>query len=65
LSRSAATEANPNNNGNAANAPGQAKAQENCSENVFKQTDKEVEAGGGPKEGFLGPTNCDHNFNEE
>jgi hypothetical protein len=54
--------ANPDNNGNAGNAPGQATAQDNCSQNITKQEDKGVEAGGGHKEGILAPTNCDKNF---
>ena len=48
------------NNPNGADAPGQANAIANCAENVLKQTVKGVSAGGGPKEGFIAPTNCDH-----
>lgn len=50
------------NNPNAADAPGQAKAAENCGEVLGKQTSNRVRAGGGPKEGFLGPSNCDHYY---
>ena len=40
-------------------------AQANCDENIGKQADNEVAAGGGPKAGEAGqdeaaPTNCDH-----
>ena len=34
----------------------------NCFESVENQIAMGVEAGGGPKEGFLGPSNCDHFF---
>lgn len=55
--------ANPGNNGNAGNAPGQTNAQANCEQNIGKQIEKGVSAGGGPKEGVPAPTNCDHYFN--
>jgi hypothetical protein len=59
-------EANPNNNGNAANAPGQVNADANCGNAIDKQEDKGVEAGGGPKAGTdEAPINCDHFFQEE
>jgi hypothetical protein len=35
-----------------------------CAENVENQTEMGVEAGGGPKEGIVAPTNCDHFFFE-
>ena len=38
-------------------------ADANCSENIDKQSEKGISAGGGPKEGVLAPTNCDHFFN--
>ncbi len=53
------------NNPNGADAPGQANAGANCFENVLKQFESGVAAGGGPKEEFLAPTNCDHFFQEE
>ncbi len=46
------------------NPPGQAKAAENCDAVVMRQTDKGVSAGGGPKAGFLAPTNCDKFFQD-
>jgi hypothetical protein len=52
-----------NGSGNSANAPGQQNAIENCSNNIVKQSQNGVSAGGGPKEGVLAPTNCDHFFN--
>jgi hypothetical protein len=53
--------ANPNSNANAANAPGQAKAEANCGNAIDKQTAKKgVQAGGGPKTELPAPTNCDH-----
>ena len=55
--------ANFDNNGNAANAPGQQNAQDNCSDTIGKQSDKDVSAGGGPKEGVPAPTNCDKFYN--
>jgi hypothetical protein len=55
--------ANPNNNGNGSNAPGQARADENCGNVIDKQTAMGVSAGGGPKQGVPAPTNCDHFFN--
>jgi hypothetical protein len=33
-----------------------------CPKAIEKQTEKGVEAGGGPKEGVPAPTNCDHFF---
>ena len=38
-------------------------AYDNCSEVIDKQSEKGTTAGGGPKEGVLAPTNCDHFFN--
>ncbi len=55
--------ANPNNQGNAFNAPGQVKASQNCFESIVKQSEKGVSAGGGPKAGVPAPTNCDKFFN--
>jgi hypothetical protein len=56
--------ANPDNNGKAADAPGQVNAQENCVNAVVSQGDKGVEAGGGPKAGTdNAPLNCDHFYN--
>lgn len=52
-----------NGGGNSPNAPGQENAIENCGQNINKQANKGVSAGGGPKEGVLAPTNCDHFFN--
>lgn len=49
-----------NGGGNSANAPGQAKAQANCTKALDKQYAKEVQAGGGPKSAEAGPLNCDH-----
>ena len=37
-------------------------AMDNCRDNVAKQIANGVSAGGGPKEGLPGPTNCDHLF---
>jgi hypothetical protein len=54
--------AETNGGGNSANAPGQAKAGENCSNTINRQSANEVSAGGGPKAGVLAPTNCDHFF---
>jgi hypothetical protein len=54
--------ANPDNEGNASNAPGQNNAQENCFENITRQLEKGLSAGGGPKEGTIGTTNCDKFF---
>jgi hypothetical protein len=51
--------------GNSGNAPGQARAQENCVRTVDRQTAKGVAAGGGPKAGIPAPTNCDHFFQSE
>ena len=65
--------ANPENEGNGSNAPGQQNALENCTENFHKQGEKGVVAGGGPKaepieeDGSLvplEPTNCDHFFQD-
>lgn len=36
----------------------------NCAEVVAKQAAKGIAAGGGPKEGILAPTNCDHFFQD-
>jgi hypothetical protein len=36
----------------------------NCSNTIERQTERGVAAGGGPKAGFLAPTNCDHFFQE-
>jgi len=59
-------EANPDNNGNAANAPGQVNAETNCANAIDKQEENGVEAGGGPKAGTgEAPINCDHFFQEE
>ena len=57
-------EANPDNSGNAGTAPGQATATSNCGENILNQFGNEVSGGGGDKEGILGPTNCDHFWQE-
>jgi hypothetical protein len=54
--------ANPGNNGNAGNAPGQAKAVPNCGNTIGTQTENGVAAGGGHKEGVPAPTNCDKEF---
>jgi hypothetical protein len=54
--------ANPDNQGNASNAPGQENAIENCVQNIEKQTENDVSAGGGPKEDVPAPTNCDKFF---
>jgi hypothetical protein len=35
---------------------------ENCGGVIMTQSDAGIEAGGGPKEGILAPTNCDHFF---
>ncbi len=51
-----------NGGGNSADAPGQAKATENCIAVISRQLDKGVFAGGGPKAGIPAPTNCDHFF---
>jgi hypothetical protein len=65
--------ANPENQGNGADAPGQENALDNCTENFNKQGEKGVVAGGGPKaepieeDGALvplEPTNCDHFFQD-
>ena len=37
-------------------------AVEGCLNTVITQSETGVEAGGGPKEGVLAPTNCDHYF---
>jgi hypothetical protein len=37
-------------------------AQENCGATIDRQTEGDVSAGGGPKEGVPAPTNCDHFF---
>ena len=54
--------AQTNGGGNSANAPGQAKAGNNCGNTIDKQSGNGVSAGGGPKDGVLAPTNCDHFF---
>jgi hypothetical protein len=65
--------ANPNNKGNASNAPGQENAGANCTDTFSRQGEKGVVAGGGPKaepieeDGALvplEPTNCDHLFQD-
>lgn len=48
------------NNPNGSKGSGQEQATSNCNGNVGKQGTNGVKAGGGPKEGVLGPTNCDH-----
>ena len=35
----------------------------NCGNNINKQIDAGLAAGGGPKEDIPAPTNCDHFFN--
>ena len=40
-------------------------AMENCAATVDKQTEKDISAGGGSKEGIPAPTNCDHFFQRE
>lgn len=61
----ALAEANPGNNGNAANAPGQERAEENCGEAINGQEKKGVLAGDGPKAGTgEPPINCDHFFQD-
>jgi hypothetical protein len=62
LSPPAFGKANPDNNGNAANAPGQESADNACFNVVHKQFDLELDTGGGPKDGWGAPTNCDHFF---
>jgi hypothetical protein len=58
--------ANPNNNGNAEDAPGQGIAGTNCDNAIDKQGAKGVEAGGGPKAGTgEAPNNCEHFFQDE
>jgi hypothetical protein len=37
-------------------------AGENCGATIDRQTEMDVSAGGGPKEGVPAPTNCDHFF---
>lgn len=57
--------AQTNGGGNSADAPGQARAAENCT-NVWSNIQADLVAGGGPKSqpvpgvGTTGPTNCDH-----
>ncbi len=46
--------------GNSHEAPGQEKAIEKCNANVDKQNERGLQAGGGPKAQYTGPTNCDH-----
>jgi hypothetical protein len=50
--------ANPNSNG--ANGQGQAQADDACFNNVHKQFGLDLDTGGGPKDGWGPPTNCDH-----
>ena len=38
------------------------KAVQHCTDTIIRQTEREIEAGGGPKAGILAPTNCDHFF---
>jgi hypothetical protein len=57
--------ANPDNRGNASNAPGQQNAHQNCENTISKQHEKGVSAGGGKKEGVVGPTNCDKFFSSD
>ena len=45
---------------NGAQGQGQENALLNCADNTVKQENMGVSAGGGPKEGTLGPANCDH-----
>ena len=45
-------------------APGQERARQNCGENIEKQAEKGVAAGGGKKEGVPAPTNCDKFFSQ-
>ena len=52
-----------NGGGNSASAPGLANAVRNCEATIARQAAKGVSAGGGPKQGVLAPTNCDHFFN--
>jgi hypothetical protein len=59
---SAGAFSNPGSNGNAANAPGQATAQDNCGAAFGRQDANGISAGGGPKAGEPGPLNCDHFF---
>lgn len=48
-----------------ANGKGQGIALEKCGNAVNKQQSKGVSAGGGPKEGLEGPSNCDHYYQLE
>jgi hypothetical protein len=57
-------EANPDSSGDAGTAPGQTNASQNCSDNVLKQFGEGQTPGGGDKEDFVGPTNCDHFWQE-
>jgi hypothetical protein len=51
-------------NGNSANAPGQQRAQANCSATIDKQgTDGTTGRFGQQPGGVVAPTNCDHSFN--
>ncbi len=52
--------ANPENNGNADNAPGQSKAGRNCGESVLKQTADNNFSNGHKVPENPTPTNCDH-----
>jgi hypothetical protein len=62
LSPGAFAAANPDNNGSAAGAPGLENADNACFNNVHKQFGLDLDAGGGPKDGWGPPTNCDHLF---
>lgn len=54
-----------NGGGNSSNAPGQARAEEQCM-NVWGNVQATLVAGGGPKTSILtGPTNCDHFWQSE
>jgi hypothetical protein len=50
------------NHGNSGNAPGQARAADNCTNTYQQQIANGVSPGGGPKASspFAGSTNCDH-----
>jgi hypothetical protein len=37
-------------------------SEENCGSTVDRQTERDVSAGGGPKDDVPAPTNCDHFF---
>ena len=57
-------EANPDSSGDASTAPGQENASLNYSDNILKQFGQGQTPGGGDKEDFVGPTNCDHFWQE-